>query len=675
MKSLIFTYFLLFSFIFISSGCFNSTPGVQVEEISFRGIEVSIEENLSVGTTLSGQLYIQNAPPNLSDVVITLSGEGAEDFQVAVSQGSTPGVYVGSVTLSNSLEGKGGSDYNLIATATLNGQSITAPVHIRILAVERPNTPPVARIDAQEEEVFLTLYEGQQRSVFADYSTDADDGIVSCKWEDNTSQILSQHRFNPAVPEINTIECQLDLNDLTAGEYTYTLTVEDQSGATDTNLLHVTVNANAIPTVTIEEGNQTVEANTTLTLHAVAEDGDGDDLQYQWMYGLKESTSRTGGGTTESFEHNFTQPGIYIVSVTVHDIHDAFASDSVKVTVTGHINQPPVAKIGFATEAGTEREQNITTAVGVQVLRLISDGSYDPDGEIVHCEWKDHANRLIQESNDKYCGLNQYIFDDPGTYEYTLTVTDNEGASDTNVAHITVEPNAIPVAKIEDGNRTVDVNTTVHFVASASDDDGEQLTYFWRYGKIGTYGIAATPMTIYPDTEVSFDHNFTQTGRYFVEFLVSDAKGAFTKAQVEVNITRPLPQDVVIVGDLMWEDTDHVKGSENFVTWSEAYTYCDTLTLGGYRDWRLPHSESDGDNINSELTTIRIKTTDANDNSLIDGFKPIYQSEYVISWTDAQLGSGYHAAHLFIGNPDFEDGFGDNENGINVRCVRTITTE
>jgi len=678
--------FIVLGIILGTIGCKHKS-GVVIKKVSMTGIDISIEENLTVGTKLEGSISIQNAPENLQNIIITLTGNGAEDFNVSVTQGTSADIYIGSVTLLHSLEGKGGTDYNLTASTTIDSQTLSVPVNIKILSVGSDNNPPTAVIDGSETEVNLEIWQWQSYSVSADYSQDEDDGIVLCQWLDDDNQVVMEHTFSPSVLELYG-ECMLDLSSIAAGNYDYTLKVKDKSGAEDTNILHLTVLANAKPTIHIEEGNQSIEANTTLTLHATASDTDSDDtLSYQWMYGLKNGSVMYGAGTATSFEHNFTNIGTYLVTAEVRDNHGASSSDSIEVIVHGHQNQPPIAKIGFKTESGTENEQNITTYVGVSVLRLAAEASIDPDGSIVDCQWRDSDGTLLkQASNVLECNLSPYIFYTAGQYEYTLSVEDNEGATDTNIAHISVGENNIPQAHILDGNRSVDVNTTTHFVATANDDDNESISYFWRYGLIGDANPTVTPMQTYT-SNATLDINFTQEANYFVEFWISDAKGANAHDKVEVNASIPLADDIVVDGDLMWEDTEHARSVT--LTWQEAYDYCDELTLGGYEDWRL--SYSDANSAYAEIFDIRklpLKNDgtewdpenddydDINGSSrtIIEPFKIVTQDEHIGSWTSGALKNDNgdiwgHIVAFFAYQKENMDGMGDNEE-VMVRCVR-----
>ena len=117
----------------IISSCGGNSK-ITVISATLTGVEVSLQRNLDVGTLLNEELFIKNAPEGLTNVVITLTGVGHEDFNVMVSAGATAGAYNGRISLVNSLENKGGSTYNLIATVTINGKTLTVPVVIHVIA-------------------------------------------------------------------------------------------------------------------------------------------------------------------------------------------------------------------------------------------------------------------------------------------------------------------------------------------------------------------------------------------------------------------------------------------------------------------------------------------------------------------------------------------------------------
>lgn len=118
--------------------------------------------------------------------------------------------------------------------------------------------------------------------------------------------------------------------------------------------------------------------------------------------------------------------------------------------------------------------------------------------------------------------------------------------------------------------------------------------------------------------------------------------------------------ETTIVNDpstnLMWEDTKHVK---NGVSYPEATSYCETLSLGEHKDWRLPTLR--------ELLTI------------VDYTK--YEPAILKEFTQVEEDRLYWSSTPYAEEPRefwgvvFEDGDIDNASAIydrRVRCVRAV---
>ena len=88
-------------------------------------------------------------------------------------------------------------------------------------------------------------------------------------------------------------------------------------------------------------------------------------------------------------------------------------------------NKPPVA------DAGSD--------ISVKVGEVFSYGGSGSDiyGQIVSYEW-DVDGDGTYDMLCPNCGMDSYQFDSPGTYQATLRVTDNDGATDTDVCTVTV---------------------------------------------------------------------------------------------------------------------------------------------------------------------------------------------------------------------------------------------
>jgi len=149
---------------------------------------------------------------------------------------------------------------------------------------------------------------------------------------------------------------------------------------------------------------------------------------------------------------------------------------------------PPVASFTYTPD---------TPTVGETVI-FDASASYDPDGIIVSWGWG---------FGDETTGTSEIVehtYADVGIYIVTLTVTDNEGLTDTFTADVTVSPALeSPVASFTENATTALTGEVIHFNASESNDpDGTIESYFWDFGD----GTNASDVTV--------DHSYADDGTY-----------------------------------------------------------------------------------------------------------------------------------------------------------------
>jgi len=270
------------------------------------------------------------------------------------------------------------------------------------------NNPPIANAGSNQ-----TIIEGQSITLEGS-AVDNDGQIEAYVWTEGDI-ILGREKT-------------LERIGLLVGQYTYTLTVTDDKGAQSSDVVTITVNKkiteNKAPTVNAGQ-DKTIDEGQSITLKGVATDSDGSIQSYQW--------TQDGSVLSEeaNLERNNLSVGRYIYTLTVTDNEGAKGEDSVTVVVKEKVvqNQLPVANAG---EDQTIVEgQNITLKGSAQ----------DTDGSIQSYQWTEDGKVLsVKETLER----NNLL---AGRYTYTLTVTDNEGAQDSDNVMVTVE--AKPLASIK----------------------------------------------------------------------------------------------------------------------------------------------------------------------------------------------------------------------------------
>ncbi|MEM9718985.1 MAG: PKD domain-containing protein, partial [Bacteroidota bacterium] len=352
-------------------------------------------------------------------------------------------------------------------------------------------------------------------SVFFDAtgSTDSDGQIVSYAWDfgDGTTGM------GDTVSHIFTM----------AGTYTVRLLVTDDSAATDSFLVSITVNPGvgnqapeAIFTATPPTGNAPLNVFFDAT---GSTDSDGQIVSYDWDFG----DGTTGMGDTTS--HIFTEAGTYRVRLLITDDSAAVDSFIVEIIVNpAEGNQAPEAIF------------TATPPTGNAPLNVFFDatGSTDSDGQIVSYDWD------FGDNSTSTGDTTSHVFTTAGNYDVRLIVTDDSAATDTFTLTLVVNDggNLQPTASFIANPTTGEAPLLVNVDASASVDlDGNILAYNWDFGD-GTTGQGITT-----------SHTYQFAGIYIVRLIVTDNGGLRDTAEATITVSPPVGTD--LIADLRMIDT------------------------------------------------------------------------------------------------------------------------
>jgi len=291
-----------------------------------------------------------------------------------------------------------------------------------------------------------------------------------------------------------------------AGTFNVTLTVTDNDGATNSASTTVVIVAAANESPVANPGgpyNGAVGAAVQFN-GAASSDSDGTIASYSWDFG----NGTTGTGATPTA--TYAEAGTFNVTLTVTDNDGATSSASTTVVITAVvINQPPVANSGGPYDG--------TVGAAVQ---FDGSASSDPDGTIASYSW-DFGNGTTGTGENPTA-----TYTEEGTFDVTLTVTDNVGA--TNSMSTTVEiaavDNQLPIANPGGPYKgTVDIIVLFNGFFS-SDPDGRIVSYSWDFGD-GSVGEGVTPI-----------HTYTEEGTYDVMLTVTDDDGGTNTASTTIDV-------------------------------------------------------------------------------------------------------------------------------------------
>ena len=234
-----------------------------------------------------------------------------------------------------------------------------------------------------------------------DASTD-DKGIVSYQWNfgngDTSTEMNPKYTFTKP------------------GDYDVTLTVSDEAGLSATAKLNIKVNANNTkPLAVINGGPFSGDAPVFVEFIGSNSQDDKQVTAYAWSFGDGQTA------TEANPSHRYDIPGDYIVSLTVFDAEGL--SDDVQVQVrVNHVNAAPIAIASSSVTRGTSP------------LSVNFDGTASSDdANSLSYSWKLDDAVISNE------GVFDYVFNQPGSYNIELTVTDDKGLSDSDTVEIVVE--------------------------------------------------------------------------------------------------------------------------------------------------------------------------------------------------------------------------------------------
>jgi PKD repeat protein len=179
------------------------------------------------------------------------------------------------------------------------------------------------------------------------------------------------------------------------------------------------------------------------------------------------------------------------------------------------LNQPPMAVINGPRKG-----------VLGELLTFDGSSSSDLDGAILSYTWD-----FGDGTTDR--GINvSHSYSPAGTYNVTLTVTDDDGLSDTSTYTLLIEEQVVnqpPVAVIS-GPTNALVGEPLTFNGSgSSDSDGAIVDYTWAFDD----GSSASGVNV--------EHTFQAIGDYLVTLTVTDDGGLTHSASLTVHIDQPPP--------------------------------------------------------------------------------------------------------------------------------------
>lgn len=175
-------------------------------------------------------------------------------------------------------------------------------------------------------------------------------------------------------------------------------------------------------------------------------------------------------------------------------------------------------------------------------------GSSDADGNIVAYQWN------LGDGTTSSQAEVSHVYDAAGTYQVSLTVTDNDGLTNSATTLVQVT-NEVPVAVIDAMTTSYNIGDTAFFSASGSyDNDGAITRYEWDFGN----GDTAAGQSV--------SYAYPTGGNYTVTLTVTDDAGALNSTSINVAVNDPMaltaPENLIAAANgldvtLSWTNTNN----------------------------------------------------------------------------------------------------------------------
>jgi len=283
---------------------------------------------------------------------------------------------------------------------------------------------------------------------------------------------------------------------LKAGTFVPTLVIKDSIGRVSSKFFGIPIKVDGVlnnpPAPSFNSSQTSYSPTLKIQFTDTSTDVEGPLVAWYWDFGDKQSAD------VQNPEHIYADPGKYLVTLTITDLGGLQVSGSKEITVLPPGNNPPIANFTYL-------QQN---------RRLIidfTDISTDTDGTIISWNWNfgDQSTDFTKNPSHTYALA--------GTYQVTLTVSDNGGKTESITKKVTVNPlvNQPPVISNITGAQTSFKPLIGTFSETSSDSDGFISQWDWNFGD----------GQVFSTTNIALKnpkHTYTNPGTYTVSLTVTD---------------------------------------------------------------------------------------------------------------------------------------------------------
>jgi len=392
------------------------------------------------------------------------------------------------------------------------GNTTISEVVVTVLPLGLQNAPPLVDAGAtqQVDEAALVTLVGT--------ASDADGTVASTAWVQTGGPAvvlsIAGDEASFTAPLVNMVT-----------SLSFRFSATDDTGDTSTDEVVVTVVPTLVPPVAIGGGDQTVDEDVLVTLMGTDSDADGAVVTRMWEQRSGPAVSLSGSDADVSF---LTPPVVAATVLTfgyvVMDDDGLSGEDTVAVTVLP-VNAPPTVDGG----------SDISAAEGAMVALVAT--AIDPDGSIASQQWTQIGGPMVTliDADQLAVSFIAPVVAQPTTIVLEISVTDDEGASSSDVVLVSIDPfNAAPT--VDAGpDQVKEMGQPVELDGTAQDSDGSIASWEWRQ-LFGT-PVVLSDSAIPNPTFTAPDVGSSEVLRF--ELKVTDNEGATAVSHVDIIVSPP----------------------------------------------------------------------------------------------------------------------------------------
>jgi predicted secreted protein len=551
----------------------NATGTISVTVTDTRGNEVSGRVLISTGSNVGPAVHSLTATPQqvgrgetLEAAVDATDRDGGElSYEWSVADGDwtlNPGGETAQLTAPAT---PGVSTSLRVTVSDDDGQSVTSSIVVSTAPNEAPSlgslTASPSRVDPAGTSNLTAT------------ATDPDGDDLTYTWNAPSAWSLTDNGDTATVTA----------PDEYGATATMSVTVEDDFGGQTSGTATVSTVRNQRPTISdVTASPSVVSRQQTSTLSVTASDPNGDSLSYVWSTPKDWTVDGSGDTVTVTAPDQYDARGEF--EVTVEDGHGGATTRSVVVRTES--NEPPT--VSSLTAQPLYLSPGETSSVTAN--------SSDPNGDSLTHTWNVPGDWTQSGSGD------QIQVEAPNrtnaSATVSVTVEDGHGGSSSEAVVLQTVRNQPPVIdSLTATPTTVDPTESATLTASASDPDGQSLSYSWNIPSGWSGSSNTSDLTVTPPREYGKTYTF--------EVEVSDGFDTVTE-QVQIStVSNASPT----IDNLAASPNPVEAGNTTTVSVTGSDTYGDSLSYSwsiDNKDWSRSASGSslqlDSPNKNSSVT-------------------------------------------------------------------------